>query len=198
MSKGVPAMWMRGGTSKGLYFLKEDIPSNKEERDNFLLSVFGSPDTLQINGIGGGTPLTSKVAIVSKSEKPNVDVDYLFLQVQVDKSLVSDTQNCGNILAGIAPFSIERGLIKPKPDHGETSIRIYMENTSQVAIATVKTPKGKIAYNGNTYIDGVPKPHSPIPLEFLNTAGSLCGKLLPTGNQIDNTSAAEEKKAASA
>ncbi|PQM62014.1 MAG: 4-oxalomesaconate tautomerase, partial [Rhodobacteraceae bacterium] len=107
MSKGVPAMWMRGGTSKGLYFLKKDIPSNKEERDNFLLSVFGSPDTLQINGIGGGTPLTSKVAIVSKSEKPNVDVNYLFLQVQVDKSLVSDTQNCGNILAGIAPFSIE-------------------------------------------------------------------------------------------
>ena len=137
-------MWMRGGTSKGLYFLKKDIPSNKEERDNFLLSVFGSPDALQINGIGGGDPLTSKVAIVSKSEKPNVDVDYLFLQVQVDKSLVSDTQNCGNILAGIAPFSIERGLIKPKPDRDETSVRIHMENTSQVAIATVKTPKGKL------------------------------------------------------
>lgn len=186
MSKGVPAMWMRGGTSKGLYFLKEDIPSNKKERDNFLLSVFGSPDTLQINGIGGGTPLTSKVAIVSKSKKPNVDVDYLFLQVQVDKSLVSDTQNCGNILAGIAPFSIERGLIEQDLNRDETLVRIYMENTSQVAIATVKTPKGKITYSGNTYIDGVPKPHSPIPLEFLNIAGSLCGELLPTGNQIDN------------
>jgi len=186
MSKGVPAMWMRGGTSKGLYFLKKDIPSNKEERDNFLRSVFGSPDTLQINGIGGGTPLTSKVAIVSKSEKPNVDVNYLFLQVQVDKSLVSDTQNCGNILAGIAPFSIERGLVKPEPNRDEMSVRIYMENTSQVAIATVQTPNGKITYSGKTYIDGVPKPHSPIPLEFLDIAGSLCGELLPTGNQVDN------------
>jgi len=186
MSNDVPAMWMRGGTSKGLYFLKNDLPSNRIERDKFLLSIFGSPDRLQINGIGGGNPLTSKVAIVSKSKKPDADIDYLFLQVSVDNTLVSDSQNCGNILAGIAPFAIERGLIKPKYGHDETSVKIYMENTKQMAIATVQTPKGEITYKGETYIDGVPKPSSPISLEFLNIAGSLCGDLLPTGNQIDN------------
>ena len=186
MSDSTPAMWMRGGTSKGLYFLKEDIPANKGDRDNFLLSIFGSPDRLQINGVGGGTPLTSKVAIVSRSKRLNVDVDYLFLQVSVDKSLVSDSQNCGNILAGVAPFSVERGLVIPKGNSAETLIKIYMENTGQVAVATVQTPNGKITYNGETFIDGVPTPHSPISLEFLNIAGSLCGSLLPTGNPLDN------------
>ena len=191
MSSDVPAMWMRGGTSKGLYFLKNDLPSNKVERDKFLLSIFGSPDRLQINGIGGGNPLTSKVAIVSKSKKPDVDIDYLFLQVSVDNTLVSDTQNCGNILAGIAPFAIERGLVKPKYGHDETSVKIYMKNTKQLAIATVQTPKGEITYKGETYIDGVPKSSSPISLEFLNIAGSLCGDLLPTGNQIDKVNGIE-------
>jgi 4-oxalomesaconate tautomerase len=191
MSSDVPAMWMRGGTSKGLYFLKNDLPSNKVERDEFLLSIFGSPDKLQINGIGGGNPLTSKVAIVSKSKKPDVDIDYLFLQVSVDNTLVSDTQNCGNILAGIAPFAIERGLVKPKYGHDETSVKIYMKNTKQMAIATVQTPKGEITYKGETYIDGVPKSSSPISLEFLNIAGSLCGDLLPTGNQIDKVNGIE-------
>ena len=108
MSEGTPAMWMRGGTSKGLYFLKDDIPTDIAERESFLLAVFGTPDKLQINGVGGGSPLTSKVAIVSKSKRPDVDIDYLFLQVAVDDYLVSTSQNCGNILAGIAPFAIER------------------------------------------------------------------------------------------
>ena len=129
MSEGTPAMWMRGGTSKGLYFLKEDIPNDITKREDFLLSVFGSPDNLQINGVGGGNPLTSKVAIVSKSKRSDVDVDYLFLQVAVDDYVVSSTQNCGNILAGIAPFAIERGLIKPEKD--KTSVRIFMENSKQ-------------------------------------------------------------------
>lgn len=186
MSNATPAMWMRGGTSKGLYFLKEDIPLNQKERDNFLLSIFGSPDTLQINGVGGGSPLTSKVAIVSKSKRLNVDLDYLFLQVSVDKALVSDMQNCGNILAGVAPFSIERGLVVPRSGSSETSVKIYMENTGQIAVASVKTPNGKVTYRGQTFIDGVLRPHSPIPLEFLNIAGSLCGTLLPTGKELNN------------
>jgi 4-oxalomesaconate tautomerase len=185
MSNGISAMWMRGGTSKGLYFLKDDIPSNEKERDKFLLSVFGSPDKLQINGVGGGTPLTSKVAIVSKSKKPNVDVEYLFLQISVDEALVSNTQNCGNILAGVGPFSIERGLVKPSEGQDETKVKIFMENTGQIAIATVQTKNSSVVYNGSTLIDGVPRPSSPIPLEFLNIAGSLCGSLLPTGNRID-------------
>ena len=185
MSNGVSAMWMRGGTSKGLYFLKDDIPSDKKERDKFLLSVFGSPDKLQINGVGGGSPLTSKVAIVSKSKKQNVDVEYLFLQVSVDEALVSDMQNCGNILAGVGPFSIERGLVKPQEGKSETKVKIFMENTGQIAIATVQTTSSKVVYDGNTQIDGVPRPSSPILLEFLDITGSMSGSLLPTGNQID-------------
>ena len=183
MSEGTPAMWMRGGTSKGLYFLKEDIPNDIAKREDFLLSVFGSPDNLQINGVGGGNPLTSKVAIVSKSKRSDIDVDYLFLQVAVDDYVVSSTQNCGNILAGIAPFAIERGLIKPEKD--KTSVRIFMENSKQIAIATVDTPDGTLTYDGNTYIDGVTLPSSPISLEFLDIEGSLCGELLPSGNIKD-------------
>ena len=183
MSKGIPAMWMRGGTSKGLYFLKNDIPTEIEKRRDFLLSVFGSPDTLQINGVGGGNPLTSKVAIVSKSKRPNIDVDYLFLQVAVDKYVVSSQQNCGNILAGIAPFALERGLIKPKKD--KTTIRIFMENSKQVAVSTVETPNRNLTYEGHAYIDGVTLPSAPISLEFLDIEGSLCGKLLPSGNIKD-------------
>ena len=183
MSEGIPAMLMRGGTSKGLYFLKEDIPNDIAKREDFLLSVFGSPDNLQINGVGGGNPLTSKVAIVSKSKRSDIDVDYLFLQVAVDDYVVSSNQNCGNILAGIAPFAIERGLIKPEKD--KTSVRIFMENSKQIAIATVNTPDGKLTYFGNTYIDGVTLPSSPISLEFLDIEGSLCGELLPSGNIKD-------------
>jgi 4-oxalomesaconate tautomerase len=185
MSEGIPAMWMRGGTSKGLYFLKEDIPANKAKREQFLLSVFGSPDKLQINGVGGGSPLTSKVAIVSKSRRPNIDVDYLFLQVAVDDYAVSSAQNCGNILAGIAPFAIERGLLRPEKEKQKTSVRIFMENSRKVAIATVETPESKITYTGHTYIDGVTFPSAPISLEFLDIEGSLCGKLLPSGNPKD-------------
>ena len=129
MSEGTPAMLMRGGTSKGLYFLKEDIPADEAKREEFLLSVFGTPDKLQINGVGGGNPLTSKVAVVSKSARPNIDIDYLFLQVAVDDYVVSSAQNCGNILAGIAPFAIERGLVRPEKEKHKTSVRIFMENS---------------------------------------------------------------------
>ncbi len=183
MYDGVRCMWMRGGTSKGGYFLKDDLPADIAMRDAFLLAVMGSPDTLQIDGMGGADPLTSKVAVVNKSTRDGVDVDYLFLQVFVDQTIVTDAQNCGNILAGIGPFAIERGLVLTKGD--ETSVTIYMENTGQIAVATVQTPAGIVTYDGDAKIDGVPGNHAPIPLEFRDTAGSSCGALLPTGNAID-------------
>ena len=178
-----PVMWMRGGTSKGGYFLAEDLPQDVAARDAFLLAVMGSPDPRQIDGMGGADPLTSKVAVVKKSEREGIDVDYLFLQVFVDQAIVTDAQNCGNILAGIGPFAIERGLVAPTGD--ETRVAIYMENTGQVAVATVQTPGGVVTYAGDARIDGVPGTHAPVPLEFRDTAGSSCGALLPTGHVVD-------------
>jgi 4-oxalomesaconate tautomerase len=183
MSDGVRCMWMRGGTSKGGYFLAEDLPQEDGERDAFLLRIMGSPDPRQIDGMGGADPLTSKVAVVSRSKRPGIDVDYLFLQVFVDQPLVSDAQNCGNILAGVGPFAIERGLVEALD--GETNVSIFMINTGQVAVATVPTPGGRVSYEGEARIDGVPGTASPIPVEFRDTAGSSCGALLPTGNAVD-------------
>ena len=178
-----PVMWMRGGTSKGGYFLASDLPQDIAARDAFLLRVMGSPDPRQIDGMGGADPLTSKVAVVKKSERAGIDVDYLFLQVFVDQAIVTDAQNCGNILAGIGPFAIERGLVAATGD--ETRVAIFMENTGQVAVATVRTPGGVPTYEGDARIDGVPGRHAPVPLEFRDTAGSSCGALLPTGNAVD-------------
>jgi 4-oxalomesaconate tautomerase len=183
MSDGIRVMWMRGGTSKGGYFLKRDLPVDTAARDDFLLRIMGSPDPRQIDGMGGADPLTSKVAVVSKSERDGVDVDYLFLQVFVDKALVTDSQNCGNILAGIGPFAIERGLV-PAQD-GETRVTVFMENTGQIAVATVQTPGGVVSYVGDAHIDGVPGTAAPVPLEFRDTAGSSCGALLPSGQTCD-------------
>ena len=176
-------MWMRGGTSKGGYFLKGDLPADPARRDAFLLAVMGSPDPVQIDGMGGADPLTSKVAVVSRSERPGIDIDYLFLQVFVDQAIVTDAQNCGNILAGVGPFAIERGLVAATGD--ETRVAIFMENTGQVAVATVQTPGGRVTYAGNAAIDGVPGTHAPIPTEFRDTAGSSCGALLPSGHAVD-------------
>ena len=176
-------MWMRGGTSKGAYFLAEDLPADPAIRDSFLLRIMGSPDPRQIDGMGGADPLTSKVAVVRKSMQTGVDVDYLFLQVFVDQAIVTDAQNCGNILAGVGPFAIERGLVEAQD--GETRVAIYMENTGQTAIATVQTPSRIVRYDGDAKIDGVPGTAAPIPLEFRDTAGSSCGALLPTGNVFD-------------
>jgi len=183
MTAGVPCMWMRGGTSKGGYFLKDDLPADIAQRDAFLLAVMGSPDPRQIDGMGGADPLTSKVAVVCRSTRPGIDVDYLFLQVFVDQAIVTDAQNCGNILAGVGPFAIERGLVSAQD--GETRVAIFMENTGQVAIATVQTPGKVVTYNGNAAIDGVPGTHAPIPIEFRDTAGSSCGALLPTGLPVE-------------
>ena len=178
-----PCLWMRGGTSKGGYFLSHDLPTDTAARDAFLLAVMGSPDPRQIDGMGGADPLTSKVAVVQKSVRDGVDVDYLFLQVFVDQAIVSDAQNCGNILAGVGPFAIERGLVAAAD--GETRVTISMENTGQIAVATVQTPGGMVTYSGEAKIDGVPGSHAPVPLEFRDTAGSSCGALLPTGNAVD-------------
>lgn len=176
-------MWMRGGTSKGGYFLAEDLPEDTAVRDAALLRAMGSPDLRQIDGMGGADPLTSKVAIVRKSTRAGVDVDYLFLQVFVDQPIVTDAQNCGNILAGVGPFAIERGLVAA--ENGETPVSIYMENTGQIAVAKVQTPDGVVNYKGEAQIDGVPGGSAPVPLTFQDTSGSSCGALLPTGNAVD-------------
>jgi 4-oxalomesaconate tautomerase len=176
-------MWMRGGTSKGGYFLASDLPVDTAERDAFLLRVMGSPDPRQIDGMGGGDPLTSKVAVVKTSDRDDADVDYLFLQVFVDQAIVTDAQNCGNILAGVGPFAIERGLVEAQ--NGETEVRIFMENTGQIARARVSTPEGQVSYVGDACIDGVPGSSAAVPITFEDTAGSSCGALLPTGNTVD-------------
>lgn len=174
---------MRGGTSKGLYFEANALPSDTKTRDAVLLAAMGSPDPREIDGMGGGHPLTSKVAIIKKSTRPNVDIDYLFLQVWPDRAEVSDQQNCGNILAGVAPFAIEQGLVDA--EDGITSVRIWMENTETIAMAHVQTPNGRVSYEGDARIDGVPNAHAPINIDFEDVAGSSCGSLLPTGNTVD-------------
>ncbi|WP_269583945.1 4-oxalomesaconate tautomerase [Roseibium sp. Sym1] len=184
MTDGIPCMWMRGGTSKGGYFLASDLPADAAERDRVLLAVMGSPDPRQIDGMGGADPLTSKVAVVKASERDGIDVDFLFLQVFVEDPVVADSQNCGNILAGVGAFAIERGLVTARP--GETPVTIFMENSGQSAIARIRTPAGTVTYDGQARIDGVPGCSAPIPIEFRDTAGSTCGALLPTGNALDS------------
>lgn len=174
---------MRGGTSKGLYFVAEDLPTDVATRDKFLLAAMGSPDVREIDGVGGAHPLTSKVAVVSKSDRDGIDVDYLFLQVWPDRPEVSDQQNCGNILAGVGPFAIERGLVAAAD--GVTPVSIYMVNTESKATAFIETPGGKVNYTGEARIDGVPGTHAPININFEDVAGSSCGALLPTGNVVD-------------
>jgi 4-oxalomesaconate tautomerase len=181
MSDGIRCMLMRGGTSKGAYFLADDLPASRKERDDLLLRVMGSPDPRQIDGLGGAHPLTSKVAVVSPSQTEGVDVDYLFLQVVVDQPIVTDKQNCGNILAGIGPFAVERGLVAARGD--ETSVRIRMVNTDSIVTATFPTPQGKPRYDGGTAIDGVPGTAAPIVLDFEDDGSGK--SVLPTGNITD-------------
>jgi 4-oxalomesaconate tautomerase len=152
-------------------------------RDAVLLAAIGAPDIREIDGMGGGHPLTSKVAVIQLSERDDADVDYLFLQVWPDRAEVSDNQNCGNLLAGVGPFALEEGLLSA---HGETTdITIWMENTQTLAVARIETPNGQVKYDGSAHIDGVPGTSAPIPLEFLDIAGSSCGSLLPTGHVSD-------------
>ena len=183
MQTAIPTCLMRGGTSKGLIFLAEDLPAEPSLRDQVLLAAMGSPDARQIDGVGGAHPLTSKVGVISESTRLDADVDYLFLQVVVDKAEVSDSQNCGNILGAVGPYALEKGLLQPQGDL--TEVRIYMVNTANLAIAQVQTPGGEVNYEGEARIDGVPGTAAPVLLDFLDTAGSSCGALLPTGRACD-------------
>jgi 4-oxalomesaconate tautomerase len=183
MLTAIPCTLMRGGTSKGLYFHADDLPAERQSFDRVLLAAMGSPDARQIDGLGGAHPLTSKVAVISRSPRSDADVDYLFLQVVVDKPEVSDSQNCGNLLAGVGPWAIENGLV---PVAGATTpVRIHMMNTRSIAVAYVPTPGGVVEYEGDARIDGVPGTAAAIPIEFLDVAGSSCGSLLPTGSVVD-------------
>jgi 4-oxalomesaconate tautomerase len=176
-------MLMRGGTSKGLYFLASDLPADPGERDAFLLSVMGSGHPMQVDGVGGAHSLASKVAVVSEAQRDDADIDYLFLQLGVDEPTITDRQNCGNILAGIGPFAVERGLIGAGGQ--ETTTRIHMVNSGAVVTATFATPGGTVRYAGDTAIAGVPGTASPVLLRFASTAGSATGSLLPTGSVRD-------------
>jgi 4-oxalomesaconate tautomerase len=182
-------MVLRGGTSKGAYFLADDLPWDPAARDALILSIMGSPDPRQIDGIGGAHPLTSKVAIVSRSKRAGCDIDFLFGQVGIDQAQIDVTPNCGNILAGIGPFAIERGLISA--EHPTTRVRVHTLNTGTVAELTVQTPNGRVAYGGDARIDGVPGSAAPIAVAFMDAAGSVCGSLLPTGRAVDRVAGVE-------
>lgn len=174
---------IRGGTSRGIYLLKDDLPQILAERDAVLVRALGGPDPLQVDGVGGGHPLTSKVAIVSPSVEPDVDVDYLFLQVDPVQQTVSDVQNCGNILAGVGLFAIDQGLLETLD--GVTIVRVRMLNTGALCHLEVRTPDRAIQVEGDTAIDGVPGTSAPIICNYRDIAGSACGALLPTGNAVD-------------
>ncbi|HUO93711.1 MAG TPA: 4-oxalomesaconate tautomerase [Rhizomicrobium sp.] len=189
MQTAIPCIVMRGGTSKGLYFRSSDLPDDVATRDKVLLAAMGAPDLREIDGMGGAHPLTSKVAVVSPPSRPDADVDYLFLQVVVDEPRVDAGQNCGNLLAGIGPYAIETGMI-PARD-GVTDVRINMLNTKSIAVARIETPRGRVRYDGAARIDGVPGTAAPIPIDFLDVAGSSCGALLPTGHARDTVNGIE-------
>jgi 4-oxalomesaconate tautomerase len=180
---GVRCMMMRGGTSKGLYFLASDLPEQARSRDALLLRIMGSGHPLQIDGLGGAHPLTSKAAVVSPSGRGDADIDYLFLQFGVERATVTDQQNCGNLLAGVGPFAVERGLIEPGGEVTTTHIR--MVNSDSIVTATFATPGGRPDYSGATAIAGVPGTAAPVTLRFADTAGSVTGALLPTGHVYD-------------
>ena len=183
MSKRVPCVLMRGGTSRGPFLLASDLPADVARRDAVLMRIMGSPDPLQLDGLGGGKSLTSKVAIVSPSREPGADVDYLFAQVKVHEARVDTRPNCGNMLSGVGPFAIEAGLVAARDP--QTMVRIFNVNTRTHIEAIVQTPGGRVQYEGSTRIDGVPEPAAPVRLTFLDAMGAMTGKLLPTGRVVD-------------
>jgi 4-oxalomesaconate tautomerase len=182
MQTAIRCSLMRGGSSKGLYFRREDLPSDESLRDRVLVAAMGS-DARQIDGAGGAHPLTSKVAIVSRSESPDADVDYLFVQVVVGEGRVDTTPNCGNMLAGVGPFAIDHGIV-PARD-GETAVRVRMLNSDNLCELLVQTPAKRVRYDGDARIDGVPGTAAPIVCNYLDVAGSATGSLLPTGRALD-------------
>ena len=189
MQTKIPCVLMRGGTSKGPFFNAADLPGDPELRDQVLIAAMGSPDARQIDGVGGANPLTSKVAIVKPSERDGVDLDYLFVQVVVDEPRASIKQNCGNMLAGVGAFAVEQGMIEARGD--ETTLTVFMENSSSLADVTFAAPGGHPEYDGDARIDGVPGTASPVMTNFRGTEGSTCGALLPTGNLVDTVNGIE-------
>jgi 4-oxalomesaconate tautomerase len=185
----VPCMLMRGGTSRGPFFLESDLPADPALRDRVLLAAMGSPDRRQIDGLGGAHPLTSKVGIVRRSTTPGVDLDFLFAQLQPDKDSVDTSPNCGNMLAAVLPFALERGLLPiTQPS---TTARVLTLNTGMQCEVTVQSPGGKLRYGGGARIDGVPGSAAPISIDFLDTAGSVCPSLLPSGRTLDRVRAGD-------
>lgn len=183
MQTRIPCVIMRGGTSRGPFFLLSDLPADPQQRDDVLLATMGSPHEYQVDGIGGSISLTSKVAIISRSKQPGADVDYLFAQVSVNEALVDTKPNCGNMLVAVGPFAIEAGLVPAK--HPETTVRIYNVNTQALVESIVQTPNGEVAYDGSAAIDGVPGTAAPVKINFKSAIGSVTGKLLPTGKPVD-------------
>ncbi len=182
MQSPIPCLFMRGGTSRGPYFVESDLPVDPAKRDRVLLAVMGSPDRRQIDGLGGAHPLTSKVGIVRKSKLPGVDLDFLFAQLQPDQDSVDTTPNCGNMLAAVVPFALERGMVPAQGD--VTTLRVLTLNTDMQCDITVQTPGGQVSYEGDARIDGVPGTSAPIKINFLDTAGSVADCLLPTGKVL--------------
>ena len=183
MQSPIPCLFMRGGTSRGPYFVESDLPADPAKRDRVLLAVMGSPDRRQIDGLGGAHPLTSKVGIVRKSQLPGVDLDFLFAQLQPEQDSVDTTPNCGNMLAAVVPFALERGMVPAQGD--VTTLRVLTLNTDMQCDITVQTPGGQVSYEGDARIDGVPGTSAPIKINFLDTAGSVADCLLPTGKVLD-------------
>jgi 4-oxalomesaconate tautomerase len=184
----VPCLFMRGGTSKGPFFNAADLPADQAHRDRVLLAIMGSPDKRQIDGLGGAHPLTSKVGIVSRSSTPGVDLDFLFAQLQPDKDTVDTTPNCGNMLAAVVPFALQTGMLQAQSD--TTTLRVLTLNTDMQCDITVQTPLDPngvrfVNDTGDARIDGAPGTSAPISINFLDTAGSVCSALLPTGRVKD-------------
>ncbi len=189
MQTAIPCVLMRGGSSKGLYFLGSDLPTEEGLRSRVLLAAMGGGDPRQIDGMGGAHPLTSKIAIISSSDQPGVDVDYLFVQAVVGEDRVDLSPTCGNILAGVGPFALEKGLVTANGDM--TVVRVHMVNTGKICELLIATPGGQVSYEGDAVIDGVPGTGSPIICDFPDAAGSSCGALLPTGNVRDRVDGVE-------
>ncbi|SEO06267.1 hypothetical protein SAMN04488103_11170 [Gemmobacter aquatilis] len=175
----IPCVLMRGGTSKGPFFLRSDLPADPAQRDALLIEIMGSGHPLEIDGIGGGNPLSSKVAIVGPASREGADVDYLFAQVKVDEQIVDTAPNCGNMLSAVAAFSVERGLVLAGPS--ETRVRVHNVNTGKIIEARILTPGGELRYQGDAGIDGVPGTAAPVYLAFLEAIGAKTGHLLPSG-----------------
>ncbi|MGB7300271.1 MAG: 4-oxalomesaconate tautomerase [Burkholderiaceae bacterium] len=187
--RSIRCVFMRGGTSRGPFLMASDLPADPATRDAVLLRIMGSPDARQIDGLGGATTVTSKVAIVSPSQRPDADIDYLFAQVDIDQNKVDTAPTCGNMLAGVAAFAIEEGLVSATP--GTTELVVHNVNTGSLIDAVVRTPDGYVTYEGDCAIAGVPGTAAPIDLRFRNISGSKTGALLPTGNLRDIIDAVE-------